>query len=103
TPDTAALPPGVQFDHSTATAECATCHVSGSSSWAGGRFHLAGSTAPSSCVPCHQGERPASTAGWRSATYPDSPFDYGSHGAGLDCASCHVAPAAGTETWTGGA
>src|SRR5207237_4253487 len=103
----AALPAGVQFDHSTATAECTTCHASGSfSAWSGGKFHLAGSAAPSSCLPCHQGERPTSTAGWRSTTYPDFPFDYTTHGAAQDCAACHAGPGTGawggTQNWVGG-
>ena len=103
----AALLPGVQFDHSTATGECFTCHATGSfTSWTGGKLHLAGSATPSSCLPCHEGERPTSTAGWKSATYPDFPFDYGTHGAALDCATCHAGPGTGawggTQNWVGG-
>src|SRR5712691_9420896 len=103
----AALPAGVRFDHSTATGECTTCHVSGSfTSWTGGKFHLAGSATPTSCLACHQGERPTSTTGWISATYQTSPFDYAAHGAGLDCASCHAGPGTGswggTQNWVGG-
>jgi hypothetical protein len=97
----------VQFDHRTATGECTTCHVNGSfTSWAGGKFHLAGSATPSSCLTCHQGERPTSTAGWISATYQTSPFDYATHGAGMDCVSCHAGPGTGawggTQNWVGG-
>src|SRR5205085_7438230 len=96
----AALPAGAQFDHSTALGECTTCHGGGSfSSWTGGRFHLAGSATPSSCLPCHQGKRPASTTGWMSSTFQDSPFDYATHGAGRDCATCHAGP--GTGAWGG--
>src|SRR5438445_10451001 len=103
----ASLPAGVQFDHSTATGECTTCHVGGSfTSWTGGKFHLAGSATPTSCLSCHQGERPTSTAGWISATYQTSPFDYSTHGAGLDCASCHTGSGTGawggTQNWVGG-
>ncbi|TMB12148.1 MAG: hypothetical protein E6J65_26220, partial [Deltaproteobacteria bacterium] len=103
----AALPAGVQFDHSTATGECTTCHAGGSfTSWTGGKFHLAGSATPTSCLSCHQGERPTSTAGWISATYQTSPFDYSTHGAGLDCASCHTGSGTGawggTQNWVGG-
>src|SRR5262249_40066226 len=60
----AALPPGVQFDHaaSVALADCVSCHAS-SSSWTGGKFHLQGGSAPSSCASCHEGERPTSAAG----------------------------------------
>src|SRR6266478_247416 len=103
----AALPAGVRYDHSTATGECTTCHVNGSSSsWTGGKFHLAGSATPSSCVSCHQGERPTSTAGWVSATYQTSPFDYATHGAGQDCVTCHAGAGTGawgsTQNWVGG-
>ncbi|HMC70859.1 MAG TPA: hypothetical protein VKJ07_17000, partial [Mycobacteriales bacterium] len=102
----AALPTGAQFDHSTALGECTTCHTGSFSSWTGGRFHLTSSATPSSCLPCHQGERPTSTTGWASATYPDSPFDYATHGAGRDCATCHAGPGTGswggTQNWVGG-
>ena len=104
----AALPAGVQFDHSAGAAlgECATCHTGSFTSWSGGKFHLAGSATPSSCLPCHEGERPTSTAGWTSATYPDFPFDYGTHGSGLDCETCHAGPGngswGGTQNWVGG-
>ena len=101
----AALPKGVQFDHGAAAAlgDCVSCH-SVSSSWTGGKFHLPGSATPSSCLPCHQGERPTSNAGWQNPTYASAPFDYGgnsrgvSHGDGLDCVTCHASPA----TWTQG-
>src|SRR5947209_8782172 len=109
----AALPAGVRFDHSTAMGECTTCHVSGSlTSWAGGKFHLAGSATPASCVSCHGGERPTSTTNWKSTTYSSAPFDYGgnalgnTHGDGLECASCHAGPGTGawggTQNWVGG-
>ncbi|HWE23787.1 MAG TPA: hypothetical protein VG496_07575, partial [Myxococcales bacterium] len=103
----AALPAGVRFDHSTATGECTTCHVSGTlTSWTGGKFHLAGSATPASCSSCHQGERPTSTTGWISTTYQTSPFDYATHGAGLDCVTCHAGPGTGTwgstQNWVGG-
>ncbi|HTT70978.1 MAG TPA: hypothetical protein VMG32_07110, partial [Anaeromyxobacteraceae bacterium] len=64
----AALPANVTFDHAAAPAlaDCASCHAESASSqwksWTGGRFHLAGSATPSSCLPCHAGERPTSTA-----------------------------------------
>src|SRR5262249_21265141 len=103
----AALPAGGQFDHSTAIGECTTCHAGASfTSWTGGRFHLAGSATPASCVSCHQGERPNSTDGWRSTTYSSAPFDYTTHGAGLDCVTCHAGPGTGswgsTQNWVGG-
>src|SRR5207237_1177850 len=85
----AALPVGVQFDHSTATGDCATCHVSASfSAWTGGKRPPAGSATPSTCLPCHQGERPTSTAGWVSTTWRNAPVDHATHGAGLACAPC---------------
>ena len=114
----AALPANVQFDHSAGTAlgECATCHVSGAAAqftgWSGGRFHLPGSATPSTCLPCHQGERPTSVAGW-DPSYTASPFDYvqdasgtPTHGAGQDCTTCHTGPGSGawggTQDWKRG-
>jgi hypothetical protein len=103
------LPAGVTFDHSASAAmtDCAGCHAKSAlapfSSWAQGRFHLAGSSTPTSCVACHSGERPTSTTGWLSTTYASSPFDYGTnsfgigHGDGQDCVTCHNGP--GTGAW----
>ncbi len=114
----AALPTNVQFDHTTATAlgDCQTCHtkstVSPWSSWSGGQFHLTGAANPTTCLPCHSGERPTSTTGWASTTYTQAPFDYGTnaqgitHGDGLDCATCHAGPGTGawgsTQNWQSG-
>jgi len=70
---TATLPAKVTFDHASPAAlgECATCHAAsggaGWTSWAGGRFHLAGAASPASCLPCHAGERPTTTAASASA------------------------------------
>src|SRR6267142_2320981 len=103
----AALPSGVKFDHgaSVALGDCVSCHAS-SSTWTGGKFHLAGGATPTNCASCHEGERPTSTAGWVNATYQTSPFDYATHGAGLDCASCHAGPGTGawgsTQNWVSG-
>ena len=102
----------IAFDHSQAAAlvECAACHLTtataaGFSKWSGGgTYHLPGAAAPSSCLPCHAGERPTSTAGWTGA-YASAPFDYVTnaqgltHGTGQDCVSCHAGP--GTGTWGG--
>jgi hypothetical protein len=81
--------PGLAFNHSGAAwlGECRTCHAS-FQSWSGGVFHLPGATAPTSCEPCHEGERP--TTGSSSP-----PFDYAgnaltTHGAAQDCAVCHA-------------
>lgn len=105
------LPANIQFDHQSpeALADCSRCHTSPAAqqgtSWAGGKFHLAGSASPKTCLPCHATERPASTTGWMSTTYTQSPFDYGTnasgvtHGDGQDCASCHGGP--GTGAWGG--
>ena len=112
------LPAGMEYDHQSPAAlgDCAGCHnnkaaVEGTS-WAGARFHPPGSASPKTCLPCHAGERPTSTAGWASATYTKSPFDYGTnargvtHGAGQDCATCHTGPGTGAwganQNWQGG-
>jgi hypothetical protein len=106
---------GATFDHSGATGDCATCHAGSTSTWAGARFHVAGSTAPATCLPCHAGQRPTSmtAAGWASLTYAASPFDYGTnangvtHGDGQDCVTCHAGPGTGgtwgvSQSFTGG-
>jgi hypothetical protein len=111
---TADLPAGLTFDHAATDArgDCSACHA-GTTTWAGGRRHPAGSANPASCLPCHEGERPTSTSGWTSASYTASPFDYVTntsgvpHGAGLDCALCHKGPGTGgtwggTQTFAGG-
>ncbi len=111
----AALPAQVTFPHAAALGECATCHAAsanGWASWTGGRYHLAGATTPSTCLPCHAGERPTSATNWKSTTYAASPFDYGTnaanvtHGDGQDCAVCHGGPGTGawggTQNWVGG-
>lgn len=114
----ATLPMGVSFDHQTTAAldDCAGCHARSTlapwSSWTQGRYHLAGATNPTTCLPCHQGERPTSTTGWASTTYSQAPFDYGTnaagitHGNGLDCAGCHPGPGTGawgsTQNWQNG-
>ena len=104
---------GLQFDHTqlAALADCASCHGS-TTAWSGGKFHFAGSATPASCVPCHSGERPTSTAGWTSTTYTNSPFDYVAnatgavHGNGKDCVTCHNGPGSGqwggTQNFVGG-
>jgi hypothetical protein len=114
TSGTAALPAGLAFDHGAAAAlaDCAGCHVASTSAWSGARFHLAGSATPTTCLPCHAGERPTTTTGW-TAGYTASPFDYTvstagiTHGDGLDCATCHNGPGTGgtwggTQKWAGG-
>jgi cytochrome c551/c552 len=113
----AALPPGVTFDHAAAqgSADCTACHAASTpvfASWTGGRYHASGSATPTTCLPCHSGERPTSTTGWKSTTYTTSPFDYGTsaagitHGDGQDCALCHRGPGTGSwggsQNWVGG-
>ncbi len=114
----AAMPANLQFDHAAgpALADCASCHTTGAAtqwtSWSQARFHLPGSPTPTSCLPCHGGERPTTTAGWLSTTYRNSPFDYLtnssgiSHGDGQDCALCHANPGTGawgsTQNWAKG-
>ncbi|HET6147127.1 MAG TPA: hypothetical protein VFH68_06310, partial [Polyangia bacterium] len=114
----AALAAGVQLDHGAPDlqGDCAGCHVTGAatqwSSWRSARFHLAGGANPTTCLPCHAGERPTSTAAWTSASYKTSPFDYltnaagATHGDGQDCALCHGGPGTGawggTQNWVGG-
>ena len=105
-------PANLRFDHAAPAAlvECASCHQSSAAavqwvSWAGGKFHLPGDATPTSCLPCHAGERPTTTSTWTSPTYASLPFDYLpnpqgiTHGAGQDCAACHVGP--GTGAWGG--
>ncbi len=108
-----ALPAVLQFDHTAANAltDCASCHTK-TDAWPGGKFHLPGSATPTTCLSCHQGERPTSTAGWTSTSYTSVPFDYVTnshgitHGDGLDCVTCHNGPGSGTwgvnQNWTGG-
>jgi hypothetical protein len=113
----AALPAGVALNHGDGAAlgDCSACHAaSGPSwtSWRGGKFHLATSANPPTCLPCHSGERPTSTASWTSTTYKSSPFDYttnvsgSTHGDGQDCVFCHEGPGTGawggTQNWIGG-
>ncbi|MFT3706230.1 MAG: hypothetical protein QM817_01060 [Archangium sp.] len=101
-----AIPVGMTFDHQTGNAllECAGCHGS-TSVWSGGIFHSPSVPTPTTCLSCHAGERPTSTAGWQSTTFMNSPFDYGTnslgvgHGGGEDCAVCH---SSSTSTWRGG-
>ncbi|MFO0727552.1 MAG: CxxxxCH/CxxCH domain-containing protein [Myxococcota bacterium] len=104
----ASVPAGLSFDHGApqALGDCQSCHSAsrpGFTTWAGGRFHPSGSATPTSCLPCHESERPTTTNGWVSTTYTSAPFDYVqnslgiSHGAGQDCAECHKGP--GTGQW----
>jgi hypothetical protein len=102
----------IAFDHSQAAAlvDCAACHLAtataaGFSKWSGGgTYHVPGAAAPNTCLPCHAGERPTTTAGW-TGSYANAPFDYVpnaqgiTHGAGQDCVTCHTGP--GTGTWGG--
>ncbi|MBX7099987.1 MAG: hypothetical protein K1X89_19895 [Myxococcaceae bacterium] len=112
------LPAGLTFDHGApnAVGDCAGCHAKSAvapfTSWSGGTFHPPGSAAPSTCLPCHAGERPTSTTGWLKTDYAKAPFDYGTnaqgeeHGAGLDCVTCHANPGTGQwgngQNWAGG-
>ncbi|MBK7860857.1 MAG: hypothetical protein IPJ65_20090 [Archangiaceae bacterium] len=95
---------GLTFDHQAGPAlgECKTCHVAApGTTWAGGQYH-AGAPTPTTCLPCHEAERPTSTAGW-AAGFTRSPFDYVTnakgitHGAGGDCQTCHTS----TTDWAG--
>ncbi|MDP1920442.1 MAG: hypothetical protein Q8L14_29630 [Myxococcales bacterium] len=97
----AALPRGLVIDHRAPIwlGDCVSCHAAGFTSWAGGTFHR-GAAPPSACLPCHAGERPTELDGG----FKGPPFDFGTnaqgitHGAGQDCAVCHVR----TQDWTGG-
>jgi hypothetical protein len=104
---TATVPAGLTFSHAAgASGDCATCHTQVGTAWSGARFHLPGSANPSSCLPCHAGQRPATASGWASTSYTASPFDYGTntagitHGEGQDCALCHTGPGTG-GAWGG--
>ncbi len=114
----ATMPATLQFDHAAplAQADCATCHAASTAapfaSWSGALFHVAGSSTPASCLPCHAARRPTATTGWTEPGYATAPFDYGTngngvtHGAGLDCVTCHAGPGAGqwggTHDWARG-
>jgi Cytochrome c7 and related cytochrome c len=98
------------FDHqdSAALGDCTTCHQASAPAfqqWSGGLYHLAGSATPRSCLPCHAGERPTSTASWTGTAWQTAPFDFVpnaqglTHGDGQDCAVCHTGP--GTGAWGG--
>lgn len=101
TSSTAALPRGLAFDHGAPIwlGDCASCHAAGFTSWTGGTFH-ASAALPTTCLPCHAGERPTALTG----AFKGPPFDFGTndagitHGAGQDCAVCH----ARTQDWIGG-
>lgn len=109
---------GLTFDHQVPSAlgECRECHSDlpalAGAAWDAGRYHLAGSSNPTTCLPCHEGRRPTSTSGWLSTTYAQRPFDYGltdggtTHGDGQDCQLCHKGPGTGawggTQNWVGG-
>lgn len=101
----AGLPAKVVIDHGAAIwlGDCNSCHTTGFTSWTGGRFHSSGATTPTTCLPCHAGERPTSLSELDGG-FKGPPFDFGTnaqgitHGAGQDCAVCH----ARTQDWTGG-
>ena len=102
--------------------DCIVCHTGGASGspvWTTGKFHLAGGTTPSTCMPCHTTDRPTTTSApftWATSGYTSKPFDYGSgsanvatgntHGAGQDCVLCHNGPGSGvwgsTQNWQNG-
>ncbi len=50
-----------------------------------------------SCSTCHESKRPTSTANF-IALNPSAPFDYSTHGAGVDCISCHMVTSVGFRT-----
>lgn len=113
------LAAGLEFDHGSPRAldDCQDCHARSATvqfaDWTGGRFHRAGDTNPTTCLPCHAGARPTSTTGWMQANYRNRPFDYVTnaagitHGGGQDCAVCHTGPGTGgawgsNQNWQGG-
>ncbi len=56
-----------------------------------------------SCSSCHEKSRPMTSAGFLGLD-TTRPFDYATHGAGLDCISCHIGGGAGFKTqadWSG--
>ncbi|MFO0600989.1 MAG: hypothetical protein U0228_37115 [Myxococcaceae bacterium] len=91
----------ITFDHGQQLGDCASCHKS-FTQWSGGLFHSATGPTPTTCLPCHEGERPSSTTGW-AGNFSTSPFDYVGnangvgHGADQDCVVCHTGP--GTGAW----
>lgn len=104
--DNAPLPAGIVFDHAGAFSQgdCGACHAQSTSTWANGQFHALAQGTPPTCLPCHEGERPTSTADWESTTFTSSPFDFVTnasgiaHGDGQDCVGCHTSD----ESWRGG-
>jgi hypothetical protein len=98
-PVTPLMTAGLLFDHGSALGECKDCHAS-TTQWSGGKYHTTTAPTPSTCLPCHDGERPTSITGWLG-NYTTSPFDYvtnaagDTHGAGQDCVVCHAGPGSG--------
>lgn len=92
---------GISFDHQLELGDCVSCHKS-FTAWVGGTYHSATAPTPTTCLPCHAGERPTATTGW-TGNFTASPFDYVGnangvgHGADQDCAVCHTGP--GTGMW----
>ncbi|MGE3758284.1 MAG: cytochrome c3 family protein, partial [Pseudobdellovibrionaceae bacterium] len=104
------------------TGDCLTCHTAALASvkdlpktryttldlslWknttgAAGFAHTGNET---ECLSCHAQGRPTSTAGFVGLN-PKAPFDYTTHGAGLDCITCHsgMTPAVRTKAdWANG-
>lgn len=69
--------------------DCASCHKSPGVTWAGGSYNHV--PAPTTCIGCHIGRRPAALVG-------NPPFSHAQGGSG-DCVSCHKNPGV---TWAGG-
>jgi hypothetical protein len=98
------------FDHQSTLGECGACHTS-TTAWSGAKFHTGATPTPATCLPCHAGDRPTSTAAW-VGPYTASPFDYvtnangETHGADQDCVVCHAGPGTGlwgtNQNWRGG-
>ena len=117
----ASLPAGVAFDHaeaiSSATGDCAACHAASAApsftSWRQGQYHPPGATNPPTCLPCHAGERPTSTATAgsarrtrirRSTTWPTLPARPTAMARIARSATTGPAPARGasTQNWASG-
>jgi hypothetical protein len=79
-----------------AVQDCLACHAQPTSAqannpattdWAGGLYHGKISTAPSSCIDCHSGQKPS---GVTVSTIDSQHMSHMSTSLGTECATCHL-------------